>query len=463
MHVAFQHSPMLRLFFFTCFTACITADTEQECPKFTELSIFDSVIGTSLKVQLLLYTRRNQKCAEAVSEHNLTVSSYLNVTKKTIIIIHGYRPTGSPPVWIDNIKDDLLEEDDVNIIIVDWNRGATTANYHSAVFNAKKVVDILKTLIDQMVENGASLNSVYMIGVSLGAHIAGFVGKIYNGKIGRITGLDPAGPSFTGKSPEERLHYTDAQFVDVIHTDIDVLGYRKPLGNIDFYPNGGTDQPGCPITLLGGLQYFKCDHQRSVFLYLASLKHNCNVTAYPCDSYVDYRNGKCVDCEAFAPLPCPVLGYYADKWKDHLTEKYPPVTTAYFDTSDKDPFCMYHYFVDIITWNKSNRTGFIKIKITDNAGNTTESKIDSDVAEFRQYRQAKILSGFYLDLDNISKIALTFSTGSVVGPKYKLRVLQMRLKSLSHPKRTQLCRYDFILLENIETTFRPIPCHDIDV
>lgn len=35
---------------------------------------------------------------------------------------------------------------------------------------------------------GASLDDIYMIGVSLGAHVAGFVGKMYNGQLGRITG-----------------------------------------------------------------------------------------------------------------------------------------------------------------------------------------------------------------------------------------------------------------------------------
>lgn len=33
--------------------------------------------------------------------------------------------------------------------------------------------------------------------------------------------LDPAGPQFTGTPPENRLDSTDAQFVDVLHTDID--------------------------------------------------------------------------------------------------------------------------------------------------------------------------------------------------------------------------------------------------
>lgn len=57
-----------------------------------------------------------------------------------------------------------------------------------------------------------------------------------------------------------------------------------------------------------GLQYFKCDHQRSVFLFMSSLKQNCNITAYPCDSYRNYRNGKCTSCETFWPMPCPIVG-----------------------------------------------------------------------------------------------------------------------------------------------------------
>lgn len=45
-----------------------------------------------------------------------------------------------------------------------------------------------------------------------------------------------------------RLTASDADFVDVIHTDGHVAGYPWRMGHADFFPNGGGPyQPGCDI------------------------------------------------------------------------------------------------------------------------------------------------------------------------------------------------------------------------
>lgn len=43
---------------------------------------------------------------------------------------------------------------------------------------------------------------------------------------------------------------TDAVFVDSIHTDSGVMGYRYKNGHADFWPNNGKrSQPGCELTI----------------------------------------------------------------------------------------------------------------------------------------------------------------------------------------------------------------------
>ena len=69
-----------------------------------------------------------------------------------------------------------------------------------------------------------------------------------------LSGLDPAGLSFIKVSTSFRLDESDAQYVDVIHTDAGVFGTTLASGHTDFWPNGGSSQPGC---------FFNCKHLQS--------------------------------------------------------------------------------------------------------------------------------------------------------------------------------------------------------
>lgn len=87
----------------------------------------------------MMYTRNNLNCAKPLFEHNNSLNVNFNTQKKTVWLIHGYRPMGSIPSWLQNFVSILLNEEDMNVIVVDWNRGATTFIYDRAVKNTRKV------------------------------------------------------------------------------------------------------------------------------------------------------------------------------------------------------------------------------------------------------------------------------------------------------------------------------------
>lgn len=428
-----------------------------KCEEFTDLSFAHAFIGTSLRIKLLLYTRENVSCGLQMSATNLSLTPQFNVSRPTTFVIHGFRPTGSPPVWINELARLLLERQDMNVIVVDWNRGAANVNYFKAKENTIKAGENLTALVKLMQNNGVSLSSIHLIGVSLGAHISGFIGANFNGSIGRITALDPAGPFFTGTSPEHRLDPTDAQFVDALHTDIDALGFRERLGHIDYYANGGTDQPGCPATILSGGAYFKCDHQRSVLLYMESIQRKCQIRTYPCSSYREFLDGNCLSCKKYGLDKCPIFGYDAIEMKDALQKIHLPKT--YFKTNPQYPFCMTSYRVEIVTWNQEVRFGYLSIELQ---GSSKESvaTIDHGASRFKKFTETTMLAFFDKDPEiPVKKVSLTFTTGNVFKPLYKLRVLRLKLTPIETNERP-LCRYDFILEEKKKKTFKPIPCAD---
>ena len=56
--------------------------------------------------------------------------------------------------------------------------------------------------------------------------------------------MDPAKPYFDLVSIDKRIQPTDAKFVDIMHTNSGELwngavSFPDPLGQVDFYPNGG--------------------------------------------------------------------------------------------------------------------------------------------------------------------------------------------------------------------------------
>lgn len=71
--------------------------------------------------------------------------------------------------------------------------------------------------------------------------------------INYIKGLDPAKADIWSLTdPATCLDITDAEFVDVIHTNggetaNGEIAFDEPMGHADFYVNGGHVQTNCPV------------------------------------------------------------------------------------------------------------------------------------------------------------------------------------------------------------------------
>lgn len=96
--------------------------------------------------------------------------------------------------------------------------------------------------------------------------------------------FDPANPLWGATSG--RICPTDAEYVEVIHTNAGNLGLRDPVGGNDFYPNGGARQPGCSFFSIG------CSHSRSYEFFADSLSWG-GYTAVQCKDYKEMEAGKC--------------------------------------------------------------------------------------------------------------------------------------------------------------------------
>ncbi|XP_032689477.1 pancreatic triacylglycerol lipase-like [Odontomachus brunneus] len=240
-----------------------------------------------------LYTKDNKDEAVILRTGDTAQlkDSPFNPDWPTKIIIHGWIENGDA-FWYHDIRRNYLSIGDYNIICVNWFPGANK-EYLTSVRLTRQVGEYVAAFLEFLgSETEISFDDIHVLGHSLGAHVAGSVGSSSLKKLGRITGLDPARPAYETpylKDTEERLDSTDANFVDVIHTCAGGLGFVRPIGHVDFYPNGGTfRQPGCPI-----FSTQSCSHFRSHQFFIESIVRPDAFVAVQCPNWMDFQLSKC--------------------------------------------------------------------------------------------------------------------------------------------------------------------------
>ncbi|XP_056611199.1 phospholipase A1 member A isoform X4 [Triplophysa dalaica] len=378
---------------FAYLSMCVTFAVEGEetsrnkCADFNNTTWQEFRPGTKLMVQYLLLTRQNANCASLFSQdclnHTQKHTAYFNSSLPTKVIVHGYRALGSKPSWVSGLAKALLREEDVNVLVVDWVYRASFA-YNLVVENYKEVAVQISVLIHQLTKYGSTLKSFHFIGVSLGAHVSGFVGTLFEGKLGRITGLDPAGPMFKRADPYDRLDSSDALFVEAIHTDSDYFGISIPVGHVDFFLNGGMDQAGCARSRFASMYgYVICDHMRALHVYMSSLNSSCPLIGFPCSSYEEFLAGKCISCDGPFNGTCPQIGLL--KNSGITASPLPNQEKVYLLTSATAPYCAHHILVDLKV-SPLDKTAEVKLTLVSTGLPETEIKLklNTDETQFKK-------------------------------------------------------------------------------
>lgn len=151
-----------------------------------------------------------------------------------VVLIHGY--TGhkdySPST---HIRPALFQNDDYNVISIDYNPLAQEPCYVQAVHNLPVVAKCTAQLLDYMMENQLfTLDDLHIIGFSLGAQTAGMISNfVRTGKLRRIVGR-----SLVVDNLKQSLNYL----------------ITKKLFNYNWKPNEGLD-PAKPMFVFADAEH----------------------------------------------------------------------------------------------------------------------------------------------------------------------------------------------------------------
>ncbi|XP_069965809.1 pancreatic triacylglycerol lipase isoform X2 [Bactrocera oleae] len=226
-------------------------------------------------VRYELYTPQNPYKAQVLLPGDADVlrASYFNTKWPVRISIHGW--TGrSTSCSNAAIKDAYLAAGNFNVIMLDWSAISMDISYGRI---SRQLSEIAKNLLEFTHflhrVSGIPYETIYLVGHSAGAHIAGLAGKqLKPQRYGVIYALDPAGLVQLPLGEDKRLAPNDAIYTESIHTDITLLGNPSTkLTQAAFFVNWGLGQPHCPNATAAEFD-FACDHFAALYYFAESLR-----------------------------------------------------------------------------------------------------------------------------------------------------------------------------------------------
>lgn len=353
-----------------------------------------------VNTKFFLYTRNNPIQAKQINRFDL---GSLDLTKPIKVIIHGFNDEATSK-WVSDMASELLKSEDMNVIAVDWS-GGNRFPYNQAVANTVIAAAVTRQLLETIIAKGVQPQQIHLIGHSLGAHISSYVGRQLP-NLGRISGLDPAGPNFYNSEAPDRLDASDALFVDVLHTDgaprmISGFGHLDALGHVDFYPNGGSAQPTCAsntgdvllqsfwdlvstFSISNAADTVACNHMSALLYYTDSINSPSPAFAYPCKDYKSFTQGLCTSCDPSGQR-CQQAGYHASPDRT--------LGTLYLMTLSgvKMPHFGFHFKVTLQSalGNEKQTRGIFKVKF--NEQNEDITLFDQDTLFKRDSSNSKTI------------------------------------------------------------------------
>lgn len=265
----------------------------------TSAELMDKNVASDKKTKYTLYTKKGDENhnTEMTFDTQDVLKLGLNPNNPTRIIIHDWDENETSSRY-DKLRNYYNSLGDYNILFVNWSRAEVTNEDQPLSKHIERIGTDIATMVANMNKTQNVLtDDVVLIGVGMGAHIAGQTGKsLYNQhvpKVHEIIALDPSREFEVLNTTEYNLNKMDARGVIVYHTNVNVTGLYPQIGTVDIYVNDQKEQPGCE-------KNDKCSHEIALDYFLDASRHrfqkcraipgSLDINCHKSTIYVNVRN-----------------------------------------------------------------------------------------------------------------------------------------------------------------------------